>query len=58
MRYLPAFKERLFAMEREKCNDTFGAEKLNKHSLEVRENVLAVYFVICTITFAMLSYVF
>ena len=43
-------------MEREKY-DTFGAEKLNNLSLEVHENVLAVYFVICTIIFAMLSYV-
>ncbi|OAD52692.1 hypothetical protein WN48_00395 [Eufriesea mexicana] len=44
-------------MEREKFNDVFEAERENKLSLDVRGNVLTVYFVICAITFAMLSYV-
>lgn len=55
---LPAFKQRVVTMERETYNDTFGVKKLNKFSVEVRKNVLAVYFVICATTFAMLSYVF
>lgn len=55
---LPAFKQRVVTMERETYNDTFGVGKLNKFSLEVRKNVLAVYFAICATTFAMLSYIF
>lgn len=55
---LPAFKQRVVTMERETYNDTFGVKKLNKFSVEVRKNVLAVYFVIRATTFAMLSYVF
>lgn len=44
-------------MEREKFNDAFEVERVNKLSLDVRGNVLTVYFVICAITFAILSYV-
>lgn len=52
------FKQRVLVMERETCNDIFIAEILNKFFLEIRGNVLTVYFVICAITFAISSYIF
>lgn len=57
-RNLPIFKQRVLVIERETCNDIFIAEILNKLFLEVHGNVLAVHFVICAITFAILSYIF